>query len=229
MLLMYNNINRQMIVALLPDITVIFLILGSIIAFIINATFLLNVANTKKNMIDIGDDIGDDEDDTEITESDLITLSRCDKIFWAQLSTNPFAVDLLSKRFEYEKSLRIEEYNRLPFNHKIDWVGISRNDNAVELIKDRIEYEKLLGDDYTYQEVHYMKDCCDIRETSNKISWYCMSQNQNAIELLRDRVKYEKSLGQEKYNSVKNKIDWKNSMSGCNKNAVILLRDLLIE
>jgi hypothetical protein len=68
-----------------------------------------------------------------------------------------------------------------------------------------------------------------VKETSNKISWYHLSQNQNAIELLRDRVKYEKSLGQEKYNSLQNKIDWTNSIGGCNKNAVILLRDLLME
>ena len=214
-----------MLTTLLPDITVIFLILGSITAFIINATFLLNVANTKKNMLN--DD--EDYDDTEITQSDLITLSRYNKIFWAQLSTNPFAVDLLSKRFEYEKSLSNEEYNRLPFNHKIDWVGISRNDNAIELIKDRIEYEKLLGDNYTYQELYYLKDSPFVKETSNKISWYHLSQNQNAIELLRDRVKYEKSLGQEKYNSLQNKIDWMNSIGGCNKNAVILLRDLLMK
>lgn len=213
-----------MIVALLPDITVIFLILGSITAFIINATFLLNVANTKKNMLN-----DDEENDTEITQSDLITLSRYNKIFWAQLSTNPFAVDLLSKRFEYEKSLSNEEYNRLPFNHKIDWVGISRNDNAIELIKDRIEYEKLLGDNYTYQELYYLRGSPFVKETSNKISWYHLSQNQNAIELLRDRVKYKKSLGQEKYNSLQNKIDWMNSIGGCNKNAVILLRDLLME
>jgi hypothetical protein len=171
----------------------------------------------------------EDYDDTEITQSDLITLSRYNKIFWAQLSTNPFAVDLLCKRFEYEKSLSNEEYNRLPFNHKIDWVGISRNDNAIELIKDRIEYEKLLGDNYTYQELYYLKDSQYVKETSNKISWYYLSQNQNAIELLRDRVKYEKSLGQEKYNSLQNKIDWMNSIGGCNKNAVILLRDLLME
>lgn len=225
MLLMLNNITRRMLTTLLPDITVIFLILGSITAFIINATFLLNVANTKKNMLN--DD--EDYDDTEITQSDLITLSRYNKIFWAQLSTNPFAVDLLSKRFEYEKSLSNEEYNRLPFNHKIDWVGISRNDNAIELIKNRIEYEKLLGDNYTYQEVHYLRGSPFVKETSNKISWYHLSQNQNAIELLRDRVKYEKSLGQEKYNSLQNKIDWMNSIGGCNKNAVILLRDLLMK
>ena len=207
----------------LPDITVLFLILAIIIAFLINFIILLNIAKTKNNIMN--NKCNDKFE--EITQSDLIILSRSNKIFWAQLSSNPFAVDLLSKRFEYEKSLSNEEYNRLPFNHKIDWIGISRNENAIELIKDRIKYEKLLGDDYRYQEVYYMKDT--IRETSNKISWHYMSQNQNAIELLRDRVKYEKSLGQEKYNSVKNKIDWKNSMSGCNKNAVILLRDLLIK
>jgi hypothetical protein len=211
-----------MLTTLLPDITVIFLILGSITAFMINATFLLNFANIKKNILD-------DEFGGEITQSDLIALSRCDKIFWSQLSSNPFAVDLLSKRFEYEKNLSDQEYNRLPFNHKIDWVKISRNDNAIELIKNRIEYEKLLGDNYRYQELDYLKCYEGVKEKVNKISWHHMSQNQNAIELLRDRIKYEKSLGQEKYNSLQNRIDWTHSLCGCNKNAVILLRDLLIE
>jgi hypothetical protein len=63
-----------MLTTLLPDITVIFLILGSITAFMINATFLLNFANIKKNILD-------DELDDELTQSDLIALSRCDKIF----------------------------------------------------------------------------------------------------------------------------------------------------
>ena len=57
-----------------------------------------------------------------------------------------------------------------------------------------------------------------------------MSKNQNAIELLRDRIKYEKSLGKEKYNSLQNRIDLTYGGGGnSNKNAVILLRDLLIE
>ena len=196
----------------LLDIRVQFLILAIIIAFLINYIFLLYVAKTKNNIIE--DKCNDKF--KEITQSDLITLSKCNKIFWAQLSSNQYAVHLLSKRFEYEKSLSNKEYNRLPFNHKIDWVGISRNDNAIELIKDRIKYEKLLGDDY-------------IKETTNKISWNNLSQNQNAIELLRDRVKYEKSLEKEKYNFLQNRIDWPNSICRCNKNAVILLRDLLIE
>jgi hypothetical protein len=215
-----------MLTTLQPDITVIFLILGSITAFMINATFLLNFANIKKNILD---NECDDECDSEITQSDLIALSRCDKIFWSQLSSNPFAVDLLSKRFEYEKNLSDQEYNRLPFNHKIDWVQLSSNDNAIEIIKNRIEYEKLLGDNYRYQELNYLNCNQGLKEKLNKISWHHMSQNQNAIELLRDRIKYEKSLGQEKYNSLQNRIDWTYSFGGCNKNAVILLRDLLIE
>jgi hypothetical protein len=197
----------------------------------INATFLLNFANIKKNILDDGrDDECDSELDDEITQSELIALSRCDKIFWSQLSSNQFAVDLLSKRFEYEKNLSDQEYNRLPFNHKIDWVQLSSNDNAIELIKNRIEYEKLLGDNYRYQELDYLNCNHGVKEKLNKISWHYMSKNQNAIELLRDRIKYEKSLGKEKYNSLQNRIDLTYGGGGnSNKNAVILLRDLLIE
>jgi len=86
-----------------------------------------------------------------------------------------------------------------------------------------------LGDNYRYQELDYLNCNHRVKEKLNKISWHYMSKNQNAIELLRDRIKYEKSLGQEKYNSLQNRIDLTYSLGGCNKNAVILLRDLLIE
>jgi len=78
----------------------------------------------------------------EITENEIIILSKCNNIFWANLSYNPHAVKLLKKRFEYEKSLSEEEYNKLPHSNKIDWVIICMNENAIELIKERIEYEK---------------------------------------------------------------------------------------
>ena len=119
-------------------------------------------------------------------ESEIIILSKCNNIFWGYLSSNHYAVELLKKRFEYEKGLSYAEYNRLPFNHKIDWVALSKNENAIELIKKRIEYENYLGNEYKYQEVPYM------RNTLNKINWNSMTINQNAIELLRERIKYEK-------------------------------------
>lgn len=189
-----------------------------IIAFIILVAFILAVSikdiQTNKKLKDRDND----------RENNILNmLSRCNNIFWGSLSSNPYAIDLLKKRFEYEKCLRDMEYKRLPFNHKIDWVQISRNENAIELIKDRIEYEKSLGDEYKYQTVAYASD------TYNKINWNNMTRNQNAIELLRERIKYEKTLSKEKYSNLRNRIDWIDSMGEANKNAIILLKDLLIE
>ena len=160
----------------------------------------------------------------EITENEIIILSKCNNIFWANLSYNPHAVELLKKRFEYEKSLSDVEYNRLPFCNKIDWVIICMNENAIELIKERIEYEKYLGYNYKFQ------DSIDSSYGKNRINWTTMTSNKNAIELLRDRIKYEKSLYNldiKEYNKLVNKINWKSGLTST-KNAVILLKDLLI-
>ena len=191
-----------------------------IIAFIILVAFILAVSikdiQTNKKLKD---------KDNERENNVLNMLSRCNNIFWGSLSSNPYAVDLLKKRFEYERCLSDTEYKRLPFNHKINWVQISRNENAIELIKDRIEYEKSLGYEYKYQTVPYAAT----PDTYNKINWNNMTRNQNAIELLRERIKYEKSLSKEKYSNLRNRIDWIDSMGEANKNAIILLKDLLIE
>jgi len=191
-----------------------------IIAFIILVAFILAVSikdvQTNKKLKD---------KDNERENNVLNMLSRCNNIFWGSLSSNPYAVDLLKKRFEYERCLSDAEYKRLPFNHKINWVQISRNENAIELIKDRIEYEKSLGDEYKYQTIPYAAT----PDTYNKINWGNMTRNQNAIELLRERIKYEKSLSKEKYSNLRNRIDWIDSMGEANKNAIILLKDLLIE
>lgn len=191
-----------------------------IIAFIILVAFILAVSikdiQTNKKLKD---------KDNERENNVLNMLSRCNNIFWGSLSSNPYAVDLLKKRFEYERCLSDAEYKRLPFNHKINWVQISRNENAIELIKDRIEYEKSLGDEYKYQTISYAAT----PDTYNKINWNNMTRNQNAIELLRERIKYEKSLSKEKYSNLRNRIDWIDSMGEANKNAIILLKDLLIE
>lgn len=158
-----------------------------------------------------------------INDNVLVMLSRCDNIFWGSLSTNNFAIELLKKRFEYEKALSLLEYNNLHYNHKINWMSISANKGAIKLIKDRIAYEKSLGDKYEYQELK--SGTCVL----NKIHWGAMTTNINALELLRERIKYEKSLKLEEYNILKNRIDWTHSLGSDNSNAMILLKDLLIE
>lgn len=190
-----------------------------IIAFLILVVFILLV-----NMKDIPSNkkIKGNEIDTE--NNALNRLAKCNNIFWGSLSSNPYAIELLKKRFEYEKELSVAEYLSLPFNHKINWVRISKNENAIELIKDRIEYEKSLGDEYKYQEIPYASNIY------NKINWGNMTRNHNAIELLRERIKYEKTLSKEQYSNLRNRIDWIDSMGDeANKNAIILLKDLLIE
>jgi hypothetical protein len=192
---------------MITDIVITFLIL---VSFTLAVNVKANLTNKKY------------KNEEKITDNDLTILSKCDNIFWANLSSNIYAIELLNKRFTYEKELSYEEYNRLPFNHKIDWVALSKNENAIELIKKRIEYENYLGNKYKCQEVPYMRD------TLNKINWNSMTVNQNAIELLRERIKYEKSLTIEKYRNLKNRIDL-TYMGDTNKNALILLKDLLIE
>jgi|Laugresubdmm15sn_1035100.scaffolds.fasta_scaffold02611_8 hypothetical protein len=188
----------------------------SSLLILVTFTFAVSVKDNKANK---------KRECEEITENEIIILSKCNNIFWANLSYNPHAVELLKKRFEYEKSLSEEEYNRLPFCNKIDWVIICMNENAIELIKKRIEYENYLGYNYKFQ------DCIDSSYGENRINWTTMTSNKNAIELLRDRIKYEKSLYNldiKEYNKLVNKINWKSGLTST-KNAVILLKYLLKE
>ena len=185
----------------------------SSLLILVSFTFAVSVKDNKANK---------KRECEEITENEIIILSKCNNIFWANLSYNPHAVELLKKRFEYEKSLSDVEYNRLPFCNKIDWVIISMNENAIELIKERIEYEKCLGYNYKFQ------DSIDSSYGENRINWTTMTSNKNAIELLRDRVKYEKSLDIKEYNKLDSKINWNTGLTST-KNAVILLKDLLID
>ncbi len=185
----------------------------SSLLILVSFTFAVSVKDNKANK---------KRECEEITENEIIILSKCNNIFWANLSYNPHAVELLKKRFEYEKSLSEEEYNRLPFCNKINWVIISMNENAIELIKERIEYEKYLGYNYKFQ------DSIDSSYGENRINWTTMTSNKNAIELLRDRVKYEKSLDIKEYNKLDSKINWNTGLTST-KNAVLLLKDLLID
>lgn len=185
----------------------------SSLLILVTFTFAVSVKDNKANK---------KRECEEITENEIIILSKCNNIFWANLSYNPHAVELLKKRFEYEKSLSKEEYNRLPFCNKINWVIISMNENAIELIKKRIEYENYLGYNYKFQ------DSIDSSYGENRINWTTMTSNKNAIELLRDRVKYEKSLDIKEYNKLDSKINWNTGLTST-KNAVLLLKDLLID
>jgi hypothetical protein len=185
----------------------------SSLLILVTFTFAVSVKDNKANK---------KRECEEITENEIIILSKCNNIFWANLSYNPHAVELLKKRFEYEKSLSEEEYNRLPFCNKIDWVIICMNENAIELIKERIEYENYLGYNYKFQ------DSIDSSYGENRINWTTMTSNKNAIELLRDRVKYEKSLDIKEYNKLDSKINWNTGLTST-KNAVLLLKDLLID
>ena len=141
----------------------------SSLLILVSFTFAVSVKDNKANK---------KRECEEITENEIIILSKCNNIFWANLSYNPHAVELLKKRFEYEKSLSEEEYNRLPFCNKIDWVIICMNENAIELIKERIEYEKYLGYNYKFQ------DSIDSSYGENRINWTTMTSNKNEYQPL---------------------------------------------
>jgi hypothetical protein len=125
---------------------------------------------------------------------DLLSLRKnYDKIDWLQLSKNPEAINLLRKRIDYENSLPISIYQKLPT--KIDWLHLSENPEAIELLSD--EFKK--------------------NPYSNKIFWSILSKNPKAIQLLEKRVKYEISLEQldiDQLNSIyaPKRINW-NSLS----------------
>jgi hypothetical protein len=183
------------------DVIIAFLIVVSII-------FVINIKDKKDTKCE----------KEEVSDNDLTELAKHNNIYWDNISANPCVVELLKKRFEYEKRLSDAEYKKLPSRCKINWVELSRNHGAIELIRERIEYENSLGPNYEYQYDNTFHKL-------NKINWFNMSANKNAIDLLRDRITYEKSLNIEEYGKLKDKIDWNEAYYRLNKNTVILMKD----
>jgi hypothetical protein len=71
-----------------------------------------------------------------------------DKIVWFYLSKNinQYAINLIKKRIEYEKTLTRLKYNNLNHIDKINWFWLSFNPNVINLLKynqDKIYWELL--------------------------------------------------------------------------------------
>ena len=123
---------------------------------------------------------------------DFISLSKnilrdgipIDKLNWSYLCKNPNAIELLSKRMDFEKGLSKDEYDRLPY--KINWSSLCSNSDpgAIELLS--------------------------LPENYDKIDWLMLSSNSNAIKLLEDRVKYQLGLNYEQLErlSIHERISW---------------------
>jgi hypothetical protein len=169
---------------------------------------------------------------------DILT-SYPENILWKYLSRNedPAIIELLRQRFEYEKQLSREEYEKLDDIVKIDWLNLSKNKNAIELLRDRVLYENSLGkeeydslgDNKVYWE--YLSDTEYgielLKENPDKIIWKYLSANKYAIKLLSERVEYEsKSYDKGNIGNIgEDKIDW--VFISLNRNAIDLIENRL--
>lgn len=144
------------------------------------------------------------------TNPNAIELLRANpsKIDWRALSKNPNAIDLLQERHDYEKSLGLEEYNKLL--NRINWVYLSENSGAVELLEanpDKIHWGFLSANTGAFEIIinEYKRD-----PNLNRINWEGLSSNTNikAIGLFEDNL---------------DKIHWGNLCQNTNKKAIKLL------
>jgi len=131
------------------------------------------------------------------------------KIDWRALSKNPNAFELLQERHDYEKSLGLEEYNKLL--NRINWVYLSANSGAVELLeanRDKIYWGSLSANAGAFKII---KSEYESDPNSNRINWEGLSSNTNtkAIGLFEDNL---------------DKIHWGNLCQNTNKKAIQLLK-----
>lgn len=161
-------------------------------------------------------------------------------IIWTYLSENKDqrAVDMIKKRVEYEKSLKLMDDFDYGDDNRVDVSFLCNNENPqiMELVKEKINYEKGLS-----MEEYENLDICDtvewmflssnpsaielLKENPEKIDWEELSYNTNpyAIDLLRKRAIEENNMNADVYKNLTNKINW--HMLSKNPSAV----DLLVE
>ena len=132
------------------------------------------------------------------------------KIDWRALSKNPEAIELLKERVEYEKSLGLEEYNKLL--NRINWLSLSKNSGAVELLKanpDKIRWLSLSEN----------SGAADLLEANpDKIYWGFLSANAGAFKIIIDEYKG---------NPKSARINWEGLSSNTNIKAFGLFEDNL--
>jgi hypothetical protein len=129
-----------------------------------------------------------------------------EKIYFASLSVNPNALDLIVERLKEERADPKKSEDLLPFE-KVSWFFLSSNPHplAIKLLGERIlEEERLIKEDKKkFDELFFLE----------KIDWKKLSSNPNAIELLKAN---------------KEKIEWSYFIK--NKNIdVKLLEELIVK
>ena len=153
------------------------------------------------------------------------------KIDWRALSKNPEAIELLKERVAYEKSLGLEEYNKLL--NRINWMYLSKNPNAIELLKanpSKIHQGSLSEN----------SGATDLLEANPaNIHWGFLSANAGAFKIIIDEYKGNPKsarinwAGLSSNTNIKafglfednfDKIHWGNLCQNTNKKAIQLLK-----
>ena len=153
------------------------------------------------------------------------------KIDWRALSKNPEAIELLKERVAYEKSLGLEEYNKLL--NRINWMYLSKNPNAIELLKanpSKIHQGSLSEN----------SGAADLLEANPaNIHWGFLSANAGAFKIIIDEYKGNPKSARINWNGLSSntnikafglfednfdKIHWGNLCQNTNKKAIQLLK-----
>jgi len=153
-------------------------------------------------------------------------------IDWTQLSSNPYAIDLLEASIKEggadPTNNRVDWYllsgnreaihilSKPQYRKYIDWAVLSSNSSAIDLLADKWEEEKQIKATNITQ-YHRMRD------EGNIVAWNILSGNPSAIDLLRKKIREERKMTQEDYNNLEDseKIAWSNLSA--NPEAIALL------
>ena len=155
-----------------------------------------------------------------------------DNIDWAQLSSNPFAIDLLETI--------IKAGGSDPTNNRVDWYLLCKNPAAIHILSDPkhlklIEWPSLssnpsavalLTDKWREEKqikAADVKQYEDMRNNGNIVAWNILSRNPNAIDLLRKKIREERKMTPADYDKLEDneKIAWNNLCE--NPEAIALL------
>lgn len=155
-----------------------------------------------------------------------------DDIDWTQLSSNPFAIDLLEAT--------IKAGGADPTNNRVDWYHLSKNTAAIHILSDPkhrklIEWEvissnpsaiALLTDKWKEEKQLKATDIegyYELKKYGNIVAWDILSGNPKAIDLLRKKIKEEMKMTLADYEELEDseKIAWSNLSQ--NPEAIALL------
>jgi len=158
-----------------------------------------------------------------------------DDIDWAQLSSNPFAIDLLetiikaggadptNNRVDWyllcKNPAAIHILSEPKHSELIDWEVLSSNPSAIALLEDKWKEEKRV-------KAADVKQYEDMRNNGNIVAWNILSGNPNAIDLLRKKIREERKMTPADYNNLEEieKIAWNNLSA--NPEAIALLEKI---